>query len=406
MRHLTIVLLVLALSTCLSVKGQVSFWDLATKKALRPVSGWAEAEIRPAYIFPTHDFFKGENNRQTPIRSSFSAHAKIGFSLSDSLIMSIYPDTRQGIGLSFNTFYQPQLIGNPWAVYIYQASPVLTFSDQFSLDYEWNFGLSAGWNPYDPVENESNHIIGTRINAYLDVSFGLKWQATPRIGLIAGISFSHFSNGNTGIPNCGLNTMAFNLGVLYRITGSADFATCPPKPAFDRHFSYDLTLFGSFRRKGVDTGNNTFAISPERYPVFGLNFNPMYNFSYRFRAGVSLDGVLDTSAGIVQENVISDLFGNHSEPGFIRPCAAQQLSLGMSVRGEYVMPFFSINAGIGYNFIGNRDQRGLYQILALKIDITRNVFVHLGYNLHNFHDPNYLMLGMGFRFGNRFPELF
>ena len=71
------------------------------------------------------------------------------------------------------------------------------------------------------------------------------------------------------------------------------------------------------------------------------------------------------------------------------------------------MPYFSINAGIGYNFLsGSSDQRSLYQILALKMAITRSAYIHIGYCLRDFKDPNYLMLGIGFRLHNLAPRLF
>ena len=53
---------------------------------------------------------------------------------------------------------------------------------------------------------------------------------------------------------------------------------------------------------------------------------------------------------------------------------------------------------MGANVLSRGDMRGFYQILALKIAVTRSSFLHIGYNLQNFQTPNYLMLGLGFRF--------
>ncbi len=69
------------------------------------------------------------------------------------------------------------------------------------------------------------------------------------------------------------------------------------------------------------------------------------------------------------------------------------------------MPFFTINVGLGTNVLGRGDLRGLYQVFALKIDVTRSSFLHIGYNLQNFQTPNYLMLGLGFRFNNKYPKV-
>lgn len=45
-----------------------------------------------------------------------------------------------------------------------------------------------------------------------------------------------------------------------------------------------------------------------------------------------------------------------------------------------------------------KDTKGFYQILALKTFLTRNLFLHTGYQLSKFKDPNNLMLGLGWRF--------
>ena len=98
--------------------------------------------------------------------------------------------------------------------------------------------------------------------------------------------------------------------------------------------------------------------------------------------------------------------GNCSDYGFYKPSPSRQWALGTSVRAEYVMPFFAINAGIGYNFLaGTDDQRGLYQTLTLKVAVSRLVYLNIGYSLQRFKDPNHLMLGIGFRFHDKSPRL-
>ena len=52
------------------------------------------------------------------------------------------------------------------------------------------------------------------------------------------------------------------------------------------------------------------------------------------------------------------------------------------------MPIFSINAGIGRNLIcSGDDTEGFYQILALKTSITPRLFLHVGYQLSKFKNP-------------------
>lgn len=87
---------------------------------------------------------------------------------------------------------------------------------------------------------------------------------------------------------------------------------------------------------------------------------------------------------------------------FHRPPFRKQFAMGLSLRAELVMPVFSINVGVGRNLIySGGDMKGFYQILALKTYVTRHLFLHVGYQLSKFKDPNNLMLGIGYRFHDK-----
>ena len=85
---------------------------------------------------------------------------------------------------------------------------------------------------------------------------------------------------------------------------------------------------------------------------------------------------------------------------FYRPPFREQFAIGFSLRAELNMPIFSVNVGIGRNVVCKGiDTEVFYQVLALKTFITRRLFLHVGYQLSDFKNPNNLMLGLGWRFG-------
>lgn len=90
------------------------------------------------------------------------------------------------------------------------------------MNYEWNFGASFGWKPYDEYDNPENQIIGSKVNAYLNVNLYLKWALSPKFDLMIGATGSHFSNGNTQYPNSGLNTVDCKVGLVYNFNRRAD----------------------------------------------------------------------------------------------------------------------------------------------------------------------------------------
>ena len=360
------------------------------------------AEFRPGYVFPTNPFLVGRNAAEVPIRDSYAAHLKYAFQFAPcSLPDRIWGGAYQGMGIGYYGFGNAQELGNPLAVYLFQGARIACFSSRVSFNYEWNFGVSLGWKPYDWERNSYNVMVGSRMNAYINTNFYVDWVLSARFNLNAGVSLTHFSNGNTRFPNAGLNMVDFKAGLVYHFNREA---ACLSKalnrtlvPAFPRHVSYDLVAFGAWRRKGYFSEEG-FVPSPNAYKVLGASLAAMYNVSYKFRTGVALDWVYDASANVF---VLHD----PTAPGeFVKPPFNAQIALGVSGRVEYVMPYFIVGIGLGTNVLHRGgDLRSFYQMLSLKISMTRSTFLHVGYNLKDFRDPNFLMLGVGVRFNNKYP---
>lgn len=364
-------------------------------------------EYRPEWIAPTNDFLAGRNRAQRPIDFSHSAHLRYSLQFRPgSCSDRVYGGAYQGFGVARYAFGNRRELGDPTGLYLFQGARIARLAPRLSLNYEWNFGLAFGWVPYDKNTNKFNLSVGSKLTAYLNVDFYLDWRLTRRLDLNAGVTLTHFSNGNTEIPNGGLNGIGAKVGLVYNFGRVA--LALPQRgaaPAFARHMSYDVILFGSWRRTGVKL-NGKMYVSPDAYPVVGFNFTPMFNFNYKFRAGLSLDGVWDGSANVYTEDYVIENGGRDPGHTFYKPSIDRQLTLGVSARAEFVMPYFSINLGLGVNVLHKGgDLKSYYQILALKIGVTRSSFLHIGYCLKDFHTPNFLMLGVGYRFNNKYPRL-
>ena len=179
-----------------------------------------------------------------------------------------------------------------------------------------------------------------------------------------------------------------------------------------------MVVFGGWKKRGAETALGSYALSGT-YGVVGVNVNPMYNLSHWLNVGASLDLYYDHSANLKAEEIPATTpstepeaeTGSESEQKeevvvstedrLRAPSWYRQVTAGLSVRAEYVMPYFTINFGIGHNFInaGSAHFKGFYEILALKVALSQKTFLHIGYSLYDFQFPNNLMLGVGYRFG-------
>ena len=82
--------------------------------------------------------------------------------------------------------------------------------------YEWNFGASFGWKKFDyDTGMKANVIVGSRINALISLALMADYRLSRDLGLRFGLEGKYFSNGNTAVPNPGVNTLGLRLGLIY-----------------------------------------------------------------------------------------------------------------------------------------------------------------------------------------------
>ena len=358
-----------------------------------------EVEAVPGLILKTNDFLRGNNGEVRTMNHAFTAKVKYAFAPpSGSMEAKLYKGVYQGVGLAYHDL-NPQL-GHPVSLFLFQGATIKTIVNRLSLDYEWNLGLAYGWKNYDQKDHPDNRVIGSKMTAHINVDLYLRYRLSKNLDLNLGASITHYSNGNTSIPNAGLNIAGIKASAAYYFNRKQ---ACENRSQEDcslstDHYSlhkwvWDLTLYGAWKRRGIETETGTFAI-PGKYGVAGLNVNPLYRINRWLNVGPSLDMSYDSSANLEvdihkdQEPTTDDV---HMAPWHKR------IAVGLSGRVEFVMPYFTINFGIGHNVVNanTEDLKGFYEILALKIHILRKSYIHIGYSLYDFYYPNNLMLGLG-----------
>ena len=373
-------------------------------------------DFSPGYVLPTNALYRYRSDEVSLLKQSASVHLKYGFQFSPSTRLGrMYPNCYQGIGIAYQTFFDSDNYGEPLLVYAFQHARICRISNRLGLDYEWDFGLSTGWKPYHKEHNPLNKVVGSKMNAYINLNFLFDWHLNKDWSLDCGVGLTHFSNGNTHSPNAGVNIVSARIGVsrvfdshdcLGRraslsgasesLKSSKSSVSSKTSEQMSPHISYDLVVYGATRIKAIIEQQY---LVPGVFGVVGLNFSPMFNFNRYFKAGVSADVQWDESANIQYHEAGVD------EEGYKRfywPPFREQFSVGLSLRGELVMPFFSVNIGFGHNLLyQGSDLDGFYQMAVLKTSLTRNLYLHVGYQLKEFHTPKNLMLGFGYRFHNK-----
>ncbi|MCM5661496.1 acyloxyacyl hydrolase [Galbibacter mesophilus] len=79
-------------------------------------------------------------------------------------------------------------------------------------------GIAVASNPYDKEENFRNVAFGSKLlsSTYLMLNYKRE-RIFGRLGVQAGLSLIHYSNGNTKAPNTSINSITFNVGLNYQL---------------------------------------------------------------------------------------------------------------------------------------------------------------------------------------------
>lgn len=375
-------------------------------------------DVRSGFVTQHHDLFRGVNATGTPINASASAHIQYAFRFpSASRLGRIMPSAYQGVGVAPYTFFNHEVMGTPVAFYVFQGAEVARFSESLSLDYEWNFGASAGWH--------RNLVVGTKVNAYINLGLMLKWQpglcssafcrSLDGWTFAVGLDMTHFSNGDTTLPNVGTNIIGARISASRAFGATAGMAADGGSAArvdirqlrrearaelsrksFLKRTELDVILCGTVNAETITYQDKEYKLDG-KFGVAALHINPLYRVTPCFLVGPAVD--VQYNEGINLADHVAGINPVTDEIRFHRPPLAEQLAAGLSLRVELQAPIFAVNLGFGHNIIYKGPELGgFYYLAALKTFVTDSLFMHVGLKVCDTESSNNLLLGLGWRF--------
>ncbi len=197
-----------------------------------------------------------------------------------------FPD----VGISFNyiDFANPQQLG-----YCYGLSPFIEIPlnkkvkpSRVIMRVCW--GVSYLTKDFNIDNNHKNIAIGSHWNTFVQWKWFWHLNLSEKFRLEPGFSFAHASNGRSQVPNLGLNVVALNLGLTYKIRNE-DKAHVPLQDSTSVWPSkHEIVVWDAvgFNEHEPPTGPKYFA------NTFGINY--YYNLRNTHKWGGGLDLSYDT----------------------------------------------------------------------------------------------------------------
>ena len=274
-----------------------------------------------------------------------------------------YNFTRYGVLFSYNDF------GNEEVGLAYSLVPFYNFSlvrtEKSWLGLRLGIGLGYLTEKWDPDDNWKNIVIGSNLNASIDLTLNYQYQLFPKLALVGAISLAHFSNAKYAAPNTGINYPVFMFGLKYRNFKGQDWVRQdkPVKP--DRKWRVE-TNFGMGAKEN-------YAADPNKYFSANLTGLVSYAVSTKSHWGVVLDFVHDSGKIKIAKADRSDKRSNL--------LAYTAIGLGMTYQLKVNRTAYLFQLG---TYVLNQSvmEKSFYNRLAIRHFLTDKYGVHVGIRTH------------------------
>ena len=301
-----------------------------------------------------------------------------------------------GFGFLTYGFPQTSTLGKPNAFYMFLNAPFKRWN-RFSLNYIIRLGMSYNWEPSDPVANPGHVALGSFRNLYINAGVEGQYFIGEQITTTFGVGFAHFSNGQSSLPNAGMNLLTPHLGFKYDFNdGTRPSYVKPPKPDYeDKAMEYYITLGNGIRQIFFDSAQT--GVSPRTgvsYPVYNISMAAQYHYGWTGKFGGGIDLIYWGAYNPSFELGPGGIFQAKEYP------FSDYLQLGVFISYEFVLNNFSIIVQPGYRVIRN-EYEGMppdfYQHLGGKYHI-HDLILGIAIRAVDFGTAEYIEWSIGYRF--------
>lgn len=349
------------------------------------------------YVIPTNVFVRGTNINSALIDDYQSITFKLtsrtaGESFWERLCN--YPEW--GIGVKIIDFYDRNEIGMPIAIFGTLEAPFLRVS-KFSFNYELGFGLTFNWKAFNPITNQYNVAIGAGQAFMSTAGLNLTYETEYHLDVIAGVNFSHYSNGAIKLPNFGINAFGPKVGVKYNFFDRPKYVK-KPIPAFKSRNEWTISTFFAIKNLIFDSVNIDILEKYEGvfFPVFGVSglYNRQISHFSKIGVGMTFNFNESINAQIqIQNNELEDIDGPFLD----------KLQLSIYPSYELCIDKISIQLQPAF-YIYRKEYKNqspvFHQRINLKYQITDNIFAGITLRDYSFH-ADFVEWTLGYKFNKK-----
>ena len=185
-----------------------------------------------------------------------------------------------GISFLYADFNQPRVFGKAYTVFPHIRFDFLK-AQKSNAYFRLGTGVAYLNKPFDVLTNETNNIIGSKINNITQLKFGYDYQIARQWNAALGFGLTHFSNSSVRKPNLGINVVSGHVGLQYTPQSLGRSNQFGDLPAYNRSIRGHAHVGLAFTER-LPAGGPT-------YLVYIINAGIQKQVSLKNKAGVGLE---------------------------------------------------------------------------------------------------------------------
>ncbi len=336
-------------------------------------SGRVQLDSHYGYVLPEYSNLQYLINKPA---TGFSA-AYIKPTSGKSYWERLYAYPSFGIAAFYSGLGNDSINGRELAVYPFMRIRIAG-NEKFNLYHQFGLGFSYISRKFELENNYLNITTGSHLNLHFGMRFGTEIRILPKIALTTGLSFDHFSNGNSMEPNLGLNTFAAFAGLAYSF-GKPDPKIIPELPVLVKKNRPELSL-----RIG---GKRARALVAEYFRTASLSFEYIRNAFHMVNFGFGADVFYDASTQAEMEA---------ASAGPYKPLYDFQSGIHISQSIIYNRFSFTLQEGVYVGLKYRVKNRPIYTRGMLRYRLTDNLAFSFAMKSH-LHVLDFPEIGFGYR---------
>jgi len=277
-----------------------------------------------------------------------------------------YPD----YGISFQAIdFKNNYLGKNYAIGLHYNFYFL----KRHLLFRVSQGIGFTTNPYDKETNNKNNAFGSKFldNNYILLQYQKQNLLGP-IGFQTGFMLTHFSNARFKAPNSGINSYSFNFGLNYNFDKDRTIIkdSLPNTKSYAEKIKYNLAF-----RTGISEA-----------PVVGIGQRQFYHIGLYADKRFNRKSAIQLGTDVFFSRYLKDYiqFSSVAFPDKkpVDPNTDYK-RIGVFVGHELFINKLSIETQFGYYIYKPfKYDIDIYQRLALKYYINKNIFTGIGLKTH------------------------